>query len=282
MVGYAAMAGRNFRELLDAKWGEGKMLCVGLDPDISKIPASVGGNGPRERIVAFNRSIIDATHDLVCSFKLNSAFYEAHGDQGFAALRETIFHIRDAAPDVPVILDAKRGDIGNTNDAYAEAVFGYLSVDAMTMHPYLGREALQPMLDHADKGIFVLCRTSNAGAREFQDLTVDGKPLYQVVAQHVASGWNTNGNCGLVVGATYPDELKAVREIAPDMPILVPGVGAQAGDLEKSVAAGKNVRGNGMIIAASRAIIFASSGSDYAEAARTKAEALDSTIRKVR
>lgn len=257
------------------------MLCVGLDPDMSKIPASVGGSGPRERIVAFNRSIVDATRDLVCAFKLNSAFYEAHGDQGFAALRETVFHIRDAAPDVPVILDAKRGDIGNTNDAYAEAVFGYLSVDAITMHPYLGREALQPMLDHADKGIFVLCRTSNAGAGEFQDLSVEGKPLYQVVAEHVVGGWNGNGNCGLVVGATYPDELKAVRGIAPDMPILIPGVGAQDGNLAKSVAAGKNAQGTGMIIAASRAIIFASSGADYIEAARAAAEALDGAIRKV-
>ncbi len=272
------MAGRNFRVLLDTKWGEGKMLCVGLDPDLGKIPASVGGNGPRERIVAFNRGIIDATHDLVCAFKLNSAFYEAHGDQGFAALRETVFYIRNAAPDVPVILDAKRGDIGNTNDAYAEAVFGYLSVDAITMHPYLGKDALQPMLDRSDKGIFVLCRTSNAGAGEFQDLAVEGKPLYQVVAQHVASAWNTNGNCGLVVGATYPDELKMVRQIAPELPILIPGIGAQNGDIAECVVACRDSHGRGMIIAVSRSIIFASGNEDFAEVAGKKAQKLHGAI----
>ena len=263
---------------MDAKWGEGKMLCVGLDPDLNKIPQSVKGSGPRERIVAFNRAIIDATADLVCAYKPNSAFYEAHGDEGFAALRETVFYIQEKAPEVPVILDAKRGDIGNTNDGYAEAVFGYLSVDAVTMHPYLGREALQPMLDHADKGIFVLCRTSNLGAGEFQDLKVEGEELYKVVARHVAEAWNAKGNCGLVVGATYPEELKLVREVAPDLPILIPGVGAQNGDLAKSVAVGKDARGSGIIVAVGRAVIFTSSGTDYANAARMKAQELHGAI----
>ena len=258
------------------------MLCVGLDPVIDKIPdsarPSVGHGGPRESIVAFNRAIIDATHDLVCAYKPNSAFYEAHGDEGFAALRETIFYIREVAPGVPVILDAKRGDIGNTNDGYVGAAFGYLSADAITVHPYLGKDALQPLLDHAEKGIIVLCRTSNAGAGEFQDLQIDGEPLYQIVAKRVASDWNTNGNCGLVVGATYPEELRAVREIAEDMPILIPGIGAQNGDLTACVKAGKDKKGAGMIIAASRAVIYASSGKDFAEAARSKTEELHGAI----
>ena len=256
------------------------MLCVGLDPDIGKIPASVQGSGPREKIVAFNRAIIDATADLVCAYKPNSAFFEAHGDEGFAALRETIFYIREKAPDVPVILDAKRGDIGNTNDGYAEAVFEYLSVDAVTMHPYLGKDALQSMLAREDKGIFVLCRTSNKGAGEFQDLKIDGEPLYKVVAKHVAEEWNAKDNCGLVVGATYPEEMRLVREIAPDLPILIPGVGAQNGDLAASVAAGKDARGSGIIMAVARSIIFASKAHDFAEAARAKAAEIDGEIRK--
>ena len=180
-----------------------------------------------------------------------------------------------------MILDAKRADIGNTNAGYVESMFGYLDVDAITVHPYMGRESLQPFLDHGGKGIFVLCRTSNPGAGEFQDLEIEGQPLYQVVARHVAHEWNTAGNCGLVVGATYPEELGAVRKIAPDMPILIPGIGAQHGDLAKCVAAAKNAQGRGFIIAIARAIIFASSGADYAEAARRSAQTFDGEIRKL-
>jgi orotidine-5'-phosphate decarboxylase len=272
---------RNFRELLGAKWDEGKFLCVGLDSCLEKIPnaahSPVGG-GTRETIVAFNRAIIDATHDLVCAYKPNSAFYEAHGDEGFAALRETIAYINETAPEVPVILDAKRADIGNTNEGYVQGAFEHLHADAITVLPYLGREALEPFLKRTEKGIIVLCRTSNPGAGELQDLNIDGEPLYKVVARHVVDEWNENGNCGLVVGATYPEELREVRSIAGDMPILIPGVGAQKGDLAACVKAGQSAGGRGLIIAASRAVIFASEGDDFAAAARAKAQQLHGAI----
>lgn len=284
------MSERNFRDLLENKWEEGKFLCVGLDPDFDKIPESARKEGTRETIVSFNRAIIDATRDLVCAYKPNSAFYEAHGDEGWNALRETIQYIRDQAPDVAVILDAKRGDIGNTNNGYVESAYDHLHADAVTVQPYLGREAIQPFLDRVNKGVIVLCRTSNEGADEFQDLKVDGtsiglsarKPLYQVVAEHVARDWNVNGNCALVVGATYPEELAQVRAIVGDMPILIPGIGTQNGDLQKTVAAGKTSDGKGMIISASRAVIFASGGKDFAEAARAKAQELHDAITKAR
>lgn len=270
---------RDFRELLEAQWEQGKFLCVGLDSDFEKIPEAAHMGGTRETIVNFNRAIIDATRDLVCAYKPNSAFYEAHGDEGWNALRETIQYIRDQAPEVAVILDAKRGDIGNTNNGYVESAFDHLHADAVTVQPYPGREAIQPFLDRTDKGVIVLCKTSNDGASEFQDLSVEGKPLYQVVAQHVATEWNAHGNCALVVGATYPEELAEVRKIVGDMPILIPGIGTQNGDLEKTVKAGKDSRGKGMIISASRAVIFASDGADFAAKAREKATGLDSAIR---
>src|SRR3989344_6605889 len=169
---------RDFRELLEARWDEGKFLCVGLDSELEKIPESSRKGSNRETIVAFNRVIIDATKDLVCAYKPNSAFYEAHGDEGWSALRETAQYIIEQAPDVPIILDAKRGDIGNTNNGYVDSIFHYLQMDAVTVQPYLGSEALRPFLMRKDKGIFVLCRTSNEGAGELQDLMVEGEPLY--------------------------------------------------------------------------------------------------------
>ncbi|OGG53160.1 orotidine 5'-phosphate decarboxylase [Candidatus Kaiserbacteria bacterium RIFCSPLOWO2_12_FULL_53_8] len=270
----------NFNGLLKAQWKQGRFLCVGLDSDFEKIPESARKQGIRETIVSFNRAIIDATHDLVCTYKPNPAFYEAHGDEGWKALRETIEYIHSAAPDVPVILDAKRGDIGNTNVAYAESAFDHLHADAITVQPYPGREALQPFLDRKDKGVIVWCRTSNGGAGEFQDLAVDGVPLYQFIARRVAEDWNKNKNCALVVGATYPKELAAVRAIVGDLPILIPGIGAQNGDIEKTVQAGKDSKGQGMIIAASRSIIFASSSADFAEASRAKAVEFHDAIKK--
>lgn len=279
------MAERDFRTLLEGQWSQNRFLCVGLDSDFEKIPEIVRRNDAEETFVAFNRAIIDATKDLVCAYKPNSAFYEARGDVGWRALRQTIQYINEQAPEVPVILDAKRGDMDNTNHEYVEAVFGHLKVDALTVHPYLGKEALEPFLSRKEKGIIVLCRTSNAGAGEFQDLEVSDpstplgtSPLYKIVARHVAENWNAHGNCGLVVGATYPEEMKIVREVAPDMPILVPGIGAQNGNVVRSVAAGKNTKGQGLIIAATRAIIFASSGKDFADAARKKAEELNGEI----
>ncbi|MFA7310145.1 MAG: orotidine-5'-phosphate decarboxylase [Candidatus Paceibacterota bacterium] len=271
---------RNFKALLNAQWEQQKFLCIGLDPDFDRIPDAARTTGVHETLVNFGRAIVDATLDIAGSYKLNSAFYEAHGETGWGALQETIEDIQERAPEIPIILDAKRADIGNTNSGYVDAVFENLNVDAVTVHPYLGAEAMQPFLDQKDKGVFVLCRTSNSGAGEFQDLMVGNEPLYMQVARNVNTLWNTNGNCGLVVGATYPEEMKKIRAIADDMPFLIPGIGVQGGDLEKTVQAGKNSRGSGMIIAASRAILFASKGSDFAAAARAKAQELDGAIRK--
>jgi orotidine-5'-phosphate decarboxylase len=194
------------------------------------------------------------------------------------ALEETIQAIRIQAPDVPVILDAKRGGIGTANAKYAKDAFYGLRADAITVHPYLGRETTKPFLDRADKGVIVRCRTPNPGAGEFQDLVVDGEPLYLRTARNVATSWNTNNNCAVVAAATYPDELRAVRLAVGDIPILIPDIDAQRGDLAKTVAAGKDSRGRGMIIHASQSIIFASSGTDFAQAARREAEALHRLI----
>ena len=273
--------------MLEAKWAESKFVCVGLDSEFGKIPESihVGDEGEVHKgdtIVAFNRAVVEATKDLVCAYKPNIAFYEVHGAEGLGALRQTIADIHSIAPDVPVILDAKRADIGNTNAGYVKSAFDYLCADAITVHPYLGAEALQPFLVSPEEGVIVLCRTSNSGAGEFQDLLVDGEPLYLHVARNVANEWNKNGNCALVVGATYPDELREVRKLVGDMPILIPGIGAQGGDVEKTVTAGKDSRGRGMIINSSRGIIFASKETDFAQAARRETQKLHDLINKYR
>ncbi|OHA89646.1 MAG: orotidine 5'-phosphate decarboxylase [Candidatus Zambryskibacteria bacterium RIFCSPHIGHO2_01_FULL_44_22b] len=255
---------RNFREMLEKKWSHSRFVCVGLDSEMSRIPKHIQdkhgvsmNRSPDLTIPSFNRQIVEATHDLVCAYKPNSAFYEAHGTNGWIALEQTVRYIHDIAPDVPVILDAKHADIGNTNNSYVEMAFGYLRVDAITVHPYLGAEALQPFLARADKGVFVLCRTSNPGAGEFQDIQIQNQFLYQIVAEHVSQKWNGNSNCGLVVGATYPNEIRDVRRLVGGMPLLIPGVGAQGGDLERTVRAGKDSCRTGMIIKSSRGIIFA-------------------------
>lgn len=284
---------RNFMELLRAQWDSGNFVCVGLDTDFEKIPTCLiqggdtPGSGVYNTIVLFNRVIVEATKDLVCAYKPNTAFYESFGHEGLKALNRTIAYIHEVAPDVPVILDAKRADIGNTNAGYVDAAFKYLGADAITVHPYLGAEALQPFLDCEDKGIIVLCRTSNKGAGEFQDQYISvvpgcNMPLYQYVARQVATEWNKNGNCLLVVGATYPEELAQVRKIVGDMPILIPGIGAQGGDVEKTVLAGRDSRGQGMIINSSRGIIYASSGPDFAEAARAETLKLHKLINQYR
>lgn len=276
------MAKRNFRELLEAQWARENLVCVGLDSEYEKIPECVRRKDIASTIAAFNYAIICATKDVVCAYKPNIAFYEAHGSEGLMALQQTIADIRMLAPDVPVILDAKRADIGNTNIGYVKEAFEFLNADAITVHPYLGKEALQPFLDDPDKGIIVLCRTSNLGASEFQDLSVNGEPLYSVVARHVASEWNTNGNCALVVGATRPDELRLVREIVGDMLILIPGIGAQGGNIKEIVSAGADSRGKGIIINSSRDIIFASKEKDFAEAARRETLKLRDAINSFR
>ncbi len=280
------MTARRFRTLLEARWDRRCFVCVGLDPDPARLPAAVRAQAAarHERSAAaratleFCTAIVRATADFACAYKPNAAFFEALGADGAWALGELTTRIRETAPEVPVIYDAKRGDIGTTNVGYVEEAFGRLDADAITLHPYLGREALSPFLERSDKGCIILCRTSNAGAGEFQDLLVEGRPLYQIVAERVATAWNAHGNCSLVVGATYPRELAAVRHIVGDMPILIPGIGAQGGDLARSVAAGRDDRGRGMMVSASRAIIFASGGEDFAAAARREAARLHDDI----
>ncbi len=253
------------------------VLCVGLDPYLNQLPPCL--KAEIDPLFTFNKAIIDATADLVSSFKLNSAMYEADGAHGITQLQQTCAYLTQNYPDLPILLDAKRADIGNTNNGYISYAFDYLGTDAVTVQPYLGREAVEPFLDQADKGIIVLCRTSNPGAGEFQDLVVDGKPLYQHVAMQVATEWNANNNCLLVIGATYPDEIAAVRAIVgPDMWFLIPGIGAQGGNVQKTMQAG----GDHVIINSSRGIIYASTGDDYAEAARRESQKLRDEINKHR
>lgn len=257
------------------------LLCVGLDSDVTKLPAFLDGVDKPQ--LAFNKAIIDETADLVCAYKPNSAFYEAQGADSLEQLRETVAYINEKYPNIPVILDAKRADIGNTNQGYVDFAFNYLKVDAITLHPYLGGEALQPFLDHSDKGIIILCRTSNPGAGEFQDLPVEGKPVYQRVAETVANSWDAKNNCLLVVGATYPEEMKMIRTIVgPNMTLLVPGVGAQGGDVEAVLKNGLGANQRGLIISSSRGVIFASSGADFADRARQEATKTRDEINKYR
>ena len=231
------------------------LLCVGLDSDLRRLPARFQAEPSPQ--LAFNRHIIDRTAAYALAFKFNMAFYEERGAQGFRELAETLAYLRSQHPSALLISDAKRGDIGNSSAAYARAVFDQLGFDAVTLSPYLGRDALQPFLDYRDKACIILCRTSNPGASEFQDQLVGGERLWQRVAAKVANEWNAHGNCMLVAGATYPDELGKIRRIAGDMTLLVPGIGAQGGDIQAVLRAGLNSRGAGLIINASRGIIFA-------------------------
>ena len=269
-----------FREkLLAASRRNQSLLCVGLDVVLSSLPKSIASAAdPTAAIVAFNAAIVEATADLVCAYKPNLAFYEALGAAGLEALRQTLALI---PREIPVIGDAKRGDVGHTAGAYARALFEVAGFDAVTVSPYLGRDALQPFLDYEDHGVFVLCRTSNPGATDFQDLDCGGKPLYQVVAEKVRE-WDKHGNAGLVVGATYPSELAAVRAIVPEMPLLVPGVGAQAGDLHAAVLAAVDTRGEFAVINSSRQVIYASGGAGFAQAARQAALATRDAINRAR
>ncbi len=271
----------NFIEKLDlAILKSNSLLCVGLDSAFEKLPAHI--KAKENAIFEFNKAIIDATADVVCAYKPNSAFYEALGAKGIEQLKMTLDYINEKYPHLVTILDAKRADIGSTNDGYVKFAFEYLKADAVTLHPYLGSEALKPFLDRKDKGAIILCRTSNPGAGEFQDLSAGGEPLYRAVARKVAREWNKNGNCMLVVGATYPDEMKEIRAIVGDMHLLVPGVGAQGGDVEKTVKAGINSKRAGMVINSSRGIIFAGNGTDFAEKARAEAIKTRDEINKYR
>lgn len=270
-----------FQEKLDRIVSKNtSLLCVGLDPDIAKLPSSI--RRLRCPQFVFNRSIIDETHDLVCAYKPNVAFYEARGAEGIAELKMTCDYLRSAYPDIPVILDAKRADIDSTNASYATFAFDYLGADGMTLNPYLGHQALSPFLARKEKGSFILCRTSNAGASEFQNLPVGSEPFYKVVARHVVNVWNQNGNCMLVVGATYSDELADVRKIVGDMTLLIPGIGVQAADIEKTVTAGINAANGGMIVNASRSIIFSGCGQNFAKSARAETLKLRETMNIIR
>ncbi len=252
------------------------MLCVGLDPDPAKLPTSVTG---ADAIFRFCAEIVDATADLVCAFKPQIAYFSAIGAE--KQLEKLCEHIRSHHPNVVLILDAKRGDIGSTAERYAEEAFVRYGADAVTVNPYLGSDSLEPFFAHPGKGVIVLCRTSNPGSADFQSLeTVDG-PVFTHVARRAVSDWSRLGDVALVVGATYPEELAVVRTIVGDMPLLVPGIGAQGGDVESTVRSGQDSTGYGMMINSSRSIIYASPGDDYASAARRAAIDLRDQIRSV-
>lgn len=264
--------------MLAEHWSAGRFVCVGLDPQIEKIPEHLKQGRPSDTIIAFNRAIIESTCDLVAAYKPNVAFYERFGVDGYNALRETVLTIRSLNPGVPVILDAKRADIGNTNAGYVDSIFKDLAADGTTVNPYLGFEALSPFSELADKIHFVLCRTSNPGAGEFQDLRVDDQPLYMHVARHVAESWNANQNFGLVVGATSPAELTEIRTAVPTLPLLIPGVGAQGGDVAAVAASVRSAGTPNVLVNSSRGILFADTGTGFADAARRAAMDLSNAL----
>ena len=262
----------NFLEkLTDATERNNSLLCIGLDPDPELMPDKVG-------VFKFNKAIIDTTSDLVCAYKLNLAFYEALGFDGLDGMKRTIKYVPN---NIPVIGDAKRGDIGNTARAYAKAIFDIFNFDATTVNPYLGFDSVEPFTQYWDRGVFILCRTSNPSAVDFQNLRLQTEhkqfPLFEIVALRAAQ-WNKHGNIGLVVGATYPEELKLIRQNHPDMLLLIPGIGAQGGDLASAVRYGVDERGRKAIISSSRQIIYASKEKDFAQAARQVASSLREQI----
>lgn len=268
-----------FIDRLARRWEHtGSLLCVGLDPDPARLPASLR-NSPNA-IYAFCREIADATADLVCAFKPQFAHFASARAE--AQLERLLTHLRERHPDVPVILDVKRGDIGTTAEHYAREAFERYGADAVTLSPYMGRDSIEPFLAYADRGAFLLCRTSNPGGADLQMLDVGGEPLYQRVARLACGDWNRGGQLGLVVGATYPAELAAVRALVGDMPLLVPGIGAQGGDIAASVSAGQTPAGAGMVINSSRAILYAGDGLDFTEQARAVARATRDEINRHR
>lgn len=254
------------------------LVCVGLDPEPERFAPSL--QGLSDAIFQFNRRIVDATADYACCYKPQFAHYAALGAED--QLLATIRYIHERHPGLPVILDSKRGDIGNTAGKYAQEAFVRYGADAVTVNPYMGLDTLDPYLKWTDRGVIILCRTSNPGARDFQDLQTDGKPLYRIVAEQVATRCNTAGNCLLVVGATYPGELAQIRAATGDMTFLVPGIGAQGGDVAAAVRAGRTADGRGLIINSSRGILYASQGEDFADAARAATLALRDEINQYR
>jgi orotidine-5'-phosphate decarboxylase len=266
----------SFSAKLRAAWSaRDSMLCVGLDPDLARLPSGID-KSPRG-VLEFCRAIVESTADVVCAFKPQIAYFAAIGAE--RELEELCRHIRTNHPEVVLILDSKRGDIGDTAALYAREAFERYGADAVTVNPYLGTDSLEPFFAHTGRGTIVLCRTSNAGSGEFQNIDVDGAPLYEHIAKTAATKWAARGDVALVVGATYPTELARVRAIVGDMPLLVPGVGAQGGDVEAVVRAGRDSTGYGLIINSSRAVLYAGSGNDYAEQARAVALATRDAIR---
>ncbi|MBC7872204.1 MAG: orotidine-5'-phosphate decarboxylase [Chitinophagaceae bacterium] len=229
-------------------------VCIGLDSDFDRLPTHFQQDEHPQ--FAFNRWIIDQTHEFTSAYKPNIAFYEARGDAGLSELKLTLDYLCENHPDILTICDAKRADIGTTNSGYVNAIFDWLGFDAITLHPYLGQEAMKPFLNRVDKGCIILCRTSNPGSSELQNLEFNGKPLWMIIAERVHEHWNTLGNCMLIIGATYPEELRQIRDLVGNMTLLIPGIGAQGGNIEQTVHAGLNAEGKGMIINSSRGIIF--------------------------
>ncbi len=257
------------------------LLCIGLDPNIEMLPDHLKNDS--DAYFTFNKAIIDATANLVCAFKPNSAFYESRGVEGIRQLKQTCDYINEKYPEIPIILDFKRGDIGSTNDQYSKFAFDYLGVDAITIQPYMGREAVGPFLDRKDKGIIILVRTSNPGSGELQDIDSNGKKLYLQLAENIITEWNSNNNCLMVVGATYPQELAEIRQaVGDEIVFLVPGIGAQGGDVESTVKSGVNSNGRGIIVNSARDIIYASNGQDFADAAKNRATQVRDEINKYR
>jgi orotidine-5'-phosphate decarboxylase len=254
-----------FIEQLERAWDSNdSLVCVGLDPEIERFPEQFAEQP--SPIFQFNKAIIDATADLVCAYKPQFAHYAAYEAED--QLERTIDYIHRMYPGIPVILDSKRGDVGNTAERYAIEAFERYHADAVTVSPYLGGDSMEPFLKYEDKGVIILCRTSNPGAGDLQDLEIGGRRLFHVVADLAARRWNTRGNCLLVVGATYPRELAEVREIVGNMPFLMPGVGAQGGDVAQAVQSGQTAVGTGLVVSSSRGILYASSGENFASAAR--------------
>ena len=269
----------HFMQSLQQAWTRNdSLVCVGLDPEPAKFPAHL--RGKPDAVFEFCTAIVDATADLVCAFKPQIAHFAALRAE--CALERLIAHIHARHPGVPVILDAKRGDIGSTAQHYAAEAFERYRADAVTLNPYLGRDSIQPFLDHADKGVILLCRTSNPGGADFQALDCGGVPLYLRVAETIAHEWNAHGNCALVTGATWPEELGKVRALVDQMPLLVPGIGAQGGDVQAVLQHGSTADGKGLMISSSRAILYAGHDEDFALAARAAASELRDSINRHR
>ena len=263
-------------KLQKAQQANRSFICLGLDLDPRKMPQEFAGS--TRGMFEFARRIVEATADQVCAYKPNLAFYESLGAEGWSLLQLLVQRIPER---VPVILDGKRNDIGNTAAQYATALFDRFKADWVTVNPYMGYDSMRPFMERKDRGVFVLCLTSNAGAKDFQMLNVEGQPLYKVVAERVRY-WNKDNNCGLVVGATHPDQLKEVRELAGDMPLLIPGVGAQGGSLEESIVAGTDSFRKPAVINVSRSVLYASSGADFDQRARQEIVKLNAAVTRLR